>query len=179
MVVSKFGFLCSIVCYFDKYRVRFQFICSHFGCLFEIIASVSAFRLRWSRYTQLFPSHIAIFIWIDFTLFYSNLLLGWVKIFAIFCSLFKSFDDQIKSDKPKTVDSLTLLVIVANPKSSTRRVSGESCVLHDLSKSILSYRIVQHVTKILLNFWFTIVSWNKNYNLVDSNSQQWFPSLSC
>ena len=72
----------------------------------------------------------------------------------------KNLDDQKRSDKPKTVDSETVLQTKeANLVSYTRRVYGELGFtqfsvfrqLHDLRKSIYS-QIVPHVAKILQDF---------------------------
>ena len=70
-----------------------------------------------------------------------------------------------KSSRPKSVDPKAVLqAIEANPVRRTWRVSGEFIIsqsmvlhLHDPSKSIWSYQIVPHVTKILQNFWLTLV----------------------
>ena len=66
----------------------------------------------------------------------------WFKKFRSGC---KNLDDQARSGRPKTVDSEAVFqAIEANPKSSTRKVSGELGIsqssvvrrLHDLGKSI-------------------------------------------
>ena len=78
--------------------------------------------------------------------------------FKKFRSGYKNLDDQVKSDRPKTVDSKTVhQAIATNPSCSICRVSGELGIsqssvvrhLHDSGKSII---IVHHVTKILQNF---------------------------
>ena len=68
---------------------------------------------------------------------------------------------KVSSDQPKVVDSEAVLLVV-NTKlaSSIQRVSGDFDIslssvvrhLHDISKSIRSWRFVPHVTKILQNF---------------------------
>ena len=77
------------------------------------------------------------------------------------------FNDKAKLGKPKTMDSEAVFqAIGANPTSSIRWVSGElgislSSVVCDLlkpGKSSKSNRIVRDVTKILQNFWLTLVT---------------------
>ena len=86
------------------------------------------------------------------------------KSFKKFLHGYKYFDDQIRSGRPKTVDSDAVLqAIKVNPRSSPGRVSSELSIsqfsvvhhLFDLSKSIRSYWILPHVTKISQNFWLT------------------------
>ena len=92
------------------------------------------------------------------------------RLFKKFCSDYKNLDNQARSSRFKSVDfEIVLLVIEPNPASSAQRVSGElgisqfSVVRHfdDLCKkkikSIRRCRIMRHVTKILQNFWFTLV----------------------
>ena len=78
----------------------------------------------------------------------------------------KNLNNQAKPGKPKTMDSKAMpWAIKANPVSNTQQVSGELdisqfsvvCHLYNLSKIIWSYWIVLHVTKILQNFWLTLV----------------------
>ena len=90
-----------------------------------------------------------------------NIFVGKVKVqcskqmFQKFCLGCENFDDQARSDRPKTMYSMTVLQpIDKNPVCSTRRVSGELglslCkVVHDLIKSIRSCQIVPYATKIL------------------------------
>ena len=87
----------------------------------------------------------------------------WLKKLQSGC---KTFDDQAWSDKPKAVDSETVLqAIKANLASSDRRVSGELGILqfnvvghfHDFNKIIRNFRIVPHDTKILQNFCFILI----------------------
>ena len=82
-------------------------------------------------------------------------VIRWEKMF---CSGCKKLNDQAREG---TVDSEAMLqAIDTNLIGSTQRVSGElnglqsSVVyhLHNLSKSIQSYRIVSQVTKILQKF---------------------------
>ena len=77
-----------------------------------------------------------------------------------------------------------LQAIEANLASSTWRVSGElgSVVYHlnNFGKSLRSRQIVPHITKILQNFWLTLVlfvgssKYNSNiYNTSLNKSQAW------
>ena len=81
--------------------------------------------------------------------------------FNKFCSGWKNVDNQARLSRAKTVDSEAVLkAIEADPGISTRGISGklsisQSIVVHhlsDISKSIQSYWIVPHVTKILQKF---------------------------
>ena len=95
----------------------------------------------------------------------------WFKKFYLVC---KNFNNLARSGSPKSKDSLAvLLTIKANLVSSILRVSGELGILltsvvlllHNLSKSIWSYWIVPHITKILKNFWWLVVRvlWQINF----------------
>ena len=84
---------------------------------------------------------------------------GVVDISKVTWLLKKVFSDckclnyQARSDKPKTVDSNTVLhAIEVNPASSTCRVSSELDILEKVVKSAK----VLHVTKILQTFGFTL-----------------------
>ena len=77
--------------------------------------------------------------------------------FKEFCLGCKNIVNQVRSGRPKTVDSeATFSVIENDPVSCTQRVSGELSIsqsnmdhhLHHLGKSILP-----RITKILQNFW--------------------------
>ena len=79
------------------------------------------------------------------------------RLFMKFASGFKILDDQLKLGKPERVDSLAILQTTeANQVTRTRRVSDDAgiaqfSVIHyyiHLSKSIMSWWIVLHVTKI-------------------------------
>ena len=72
----------------------------------------------------------------------------------------------IRLGKPKTVTSEAGVKANETERaSSSQRVKGEFSILqscevrhfHDFGKNIRSYRIVPHVTKILQNFWLTLV----------------------
>ena len=87
----------------------------------------------------------------------------WFKKFHLDCN---NLNDQVRSGKPKSMDSKVVLqAIEANPENRIGRVSGELsithssvvCHLHNLSKSIQSCGIVPHIAKILQNFWLTQV----------------------
>ena len=86
--------------------------------------------------------------------------------FKKICSGYKNLNNQLRSGRPKTIDSKAMLQIIdANPTNKTWRVSGEHsisqssvvCDLHDVGKNIQSYWIVPHVVKILQNLWLLLV----------------------
>ena len=75
-------------------------------------------------------------------------------------------DDQAKSRRPKTVNSVVLLLVIqGNPASNTWWVSGELGIplpsvihhFHHVGKSIRIFLIVPNVFKILQNFWLILV----------------------
>ena len=75
-------------------------------------------------------------------------------------------DNYTRSDRSKIMDSDSILhEVEANPVNSTWIISGELVIfqsslvqhLHNLSKSIWSCQIIPCITKILLNFWLTLV----------------------
>ena len=125
------------------------------------------------KYSYLIVICVHTVIWFQVFLFNANNLRT-IIFFQVFQAIrwFKTFgsdknlDDQARSGRRKTVDTETVLqAIEANPASNPPRVSGnhvisQSCVVgffHDLSKRIWSCWILTHVTKILQNFWFTLV----------------------
>ena len=92
--------------------------------------------------------------------------------FKIFRESCKNLKGQPRSDRPKVVDSVTILqAIEANTMSSSRRVSGElgiplSNVVyrpHKVNKRIRSYRIIRLVAKILLHNLVGYVLWHINH----------------
>ena len=87
--------------------------------------------------------------------------------FKKFYTSCKDFKDQAKSDRLKTMDSEAVFqAIEANLVNSTQRVSDELsisqssmiCYLNKLGKNIWSCQIVPHISKILQNFWLTLVT---------------------
>ena len=81
--------------------------------------------------------------------------------FKKFCLRSKKLDDQVRSDRSKTVDSKAMLqAIEANPSSNTWRVSGRfsilqssvACHLHDLGKSIWCSRLLLILPKYCKTF---------------------------
>ena len=70
------------------------------------------------------------------------------RCFKKFQSVYKNLHNQVKSARPKTMDSeAMLLAIEANPLSSTWRVSGELIILLSCvtwAKNIWIYWIVSH-----------------------------------
>ena len=85
------------------------------------------------------------------------------KWFKKFLLDYKNLDNQVRSDRPKTINSKAICqVLEANLVSSTWSESGELdiskfivvCHIHKLSKICC---IVPHTAKILLNFWLTLV----------------------
>ena len=84
-----------------------------------------------------------------------------IRWFKLFCSGSKNLDNQARSCRPKSMDFKAVLqVLVANPASSSQRVSGKLsisqswrvCFFHDLIKSIWICWNVFHFTKILKIF---------------------------
>ena len=90
-------------------------------------------------------------------------VIRWFKKFLSGC---KNLDDQTRLSRFKIVDSEAIVqAIEENLVSNSRRVSGELGIsqtsvvrhLHVLGKSTRRRWIVPHVTKILQNFWLTLV----------------------
>ena len=83
------------------------------------------------------------------------------KWFEKFCSGYKNFNDQARLARPKVVDFKDMLqAIEANLVRSTQGVSGELSISqpsgvrhhHSIGKIIQRFRILPHITKLLLNF---------------------------
>ena len=118
---------------------------------------------------------------------YHGMVTRWLKKFYPGC---KNLNIQARSATYKTVVSETVLqTIEVNPMCSIWRVSGEfgisqSCVirhLHNLNKSTWSCWILLHITKILQNFWFTLVSkkytWHFFFFFSEWNLWMWLVEL--
>ena len=86
--------------------------------------------------------------------------------FKKFCSGCNNLDSHAKSGRSKTMDSEAMISATeANPASHSWRVASKLGITHssvvyyveDLGRSIHSWQIVPHITKILQNFWLTSV----------------------
>ena len=107
-----------------------------------------------------------------------QLITRWLKKF---CLAWKNIDDQVVLDRLKTIDSEAMLqAIESNLASNNKRISGELgfsqsrvvCHLHNISKSIWSYLIVPHITKILQNFWLTPGCWKALGQTKNGNGEE-------
>ena len=104
-------------------------------------------------------------------------------------SSFKNLDDPERLGQLKNVDSKTvLLVIGAHPVSSTWSVSGELSIsqtyqvyhLNIFRKMIPNNQIRPYITKIVQNFWLTVVLNSKKY--LDAkvfSFKRWWVSRGC
>ena len=86
--------------------------------------------------------------------------------FKKFCSNYKSFNNQVRTCRLKTINSEAVLhVIEANLMSNFWKISRKLnislssvvCHLHNLVKSFQSCWIMHHVHKILQNIWFILL----------------------
>ena len=107
-----------------------------------------------------------------------NTVSRWLKKFHAGC---KKLDDPSKLGRLKNVYSKAALqAIVANPKSSNRRVSGELCLLqsrvvhhrHGLGKIIHICRIMSHVIKVLHIFQLPLTNSKHFYLLLTSHIRE-------